>query len=93
MFSLGISNFTAAVVILALYINSPYVLVSYETPQVLWLLCLIVLFWGNHIWTCARRGQIPDDPVVFAIKDRASQLVGVSFVVVLFMAKYIYLEF
>ena len=93
MFSLGISNFTAAVVILALYINSPYVLVSYETPQVLWLLCLIVLFWGNHIWTCARRGQIPDDPVVFAIKDRASQLVGVSFTVVLFKGKYIYLEF
>jgi hypothetical protein len=68
------------------------VLVSYETPQVLWLLCLIVLFWGNHIWTCARRGQIPDDPVVFAIKDRASQLVGVSFVVVLFLAKYLYLD-
>ncbi|MZR31704.1 UbiA family prenyltransferase [Sneathiella litorea] len=89
MFGLGITNFTAAVVILALYINSPFVLSSYASPEVLWLLCLIVLFWGNHIWVCARRGEIPDDPVVFAIKDRASQLVGVSFVVVLFLAKYI----
>ena len=89
MFGLGITNFTAAVVILALYINSPFVLSSYSSPEVLWLLCLIVLFWGNHIWVCARRGEIPDDPVVFAIKDRASQLVGVSFVVVLFLAKYL----
>ena len=89
MFGLGITNFTAAVVILALYINSPFVLRSYASPEVLWLLCLIVLFWGNHIWVCARRKEIPDDPVVFAIKDRASQLVGVSFVVVLFFAKYI----
>lgn len=89
MFSLGIANFTAAVIILTLYINSPFVLTSYSTPEFLWLLCLIVLFWGNHIWVCARRGDIPDDPVVFAIKDRASQLVGVSFVIVLFLAKYI----
>ncbi|WP_288903825.1 UbiA family prenyltransferase [uncultured Sneathiella sp.] len=89
MFGLGITNFTAAVVILALYINSPFVLSSYASPEVLWLLCLVVLFWGNHIWVCARRGEIPDDPVVFAIKDRASQLVGISFVVVLFLAKYI----
>lgn len=89
MFILGVSNFTAAVVILSLYINSPFVLISYERPEILWLLCLIVLFWGNHIWTCARRGEIPDDPVVFAIKDRASQLVGVTFVIVLFVAKYL----
>tara|TARA_R110002111_G_scaffold251532_4_gene315966 strand:- start:3395 stop:4831 length:1437 start_codon:yes stop_codon:yes gene_type:complete len=89
MFSLGITNFTAAVVILALYINSPFVLRSYSTPEALWLLCLLVLFWGNHIWVCARRNEIPDDPVVFAIKDRASQLVGVSFVIVLFLAKYL----
>lgn len=89
MFGLGITNFTAAVVILALYINSPFVLSSYASPEVLWLLCLVVLFWGNHIWVCAKRGEIPDDPVVFAIKDRASQLVGISFVVVLFLAKYI----
>tara|TARA_R110000787_G_scaffold215862_2_gene324960 strand:+ start:21175 stop:22611 length:1437 start_codon:yes stop_codon:yes gene_type:complete len=89
MFALGITNFTAAVVILALYINSSFVLLSYSTPEALWLLCLLVLFWGNHIWVCARRKEIPDDPVVFAIKDRASQLVGVSFVIVLFLAKYI----
>ncbi|MCF8468099.1 MAG: UbiA family prenyltransferase [Sneathiella sp.] len=88
MFSLGITNFTAAVVILALYINSDSVVRLYKSPEVLWLLCLLVLFWGNHIWVCARRGEIPDDPVVFAIKDKASRLVGISFVIVLFLAKY-----
>ena len=89
MFSLGIANITASVLILALYINSAEVVQLYQTPEILWLLCLLMLYWGNRIWVGARRGKIADDPVVFAIKDKVSRMVGVGFVIVILAAKYI----
>jgi HAD superfamily hydrolase (TIGR01549 family) len=89
MFSLGIANITASVLVLALYINSEEVTVLYQSPIILWLLCLLMLYWGNRIWVGARRGKIADDPVVFAIKDKVSRLVGVGFVLVVLAAKYI----
>lgn len=89
MFSLGIANITASVLVLALYINSDEVTVLYRSPTILWLLCLLMLYWGNRIWVGARRGKINDDPVVFAIKDKVSRMVGASFVLVVLAAKYI----
>ena len=89
MFSLGIANITASVLILALYINSEEVIRLNQSPEMLWLLCLLMLYWGNHIWVSARRGKIADDPVVFAIKDKVSRMVGVAFVIVALAARYI----
>jgi HAD superfamily hydrolase (TIGR01549 family) len=89
MFSLGIANITASVLVLALYINSDEVTILYQSPIILWLLCLLMLYWGNRIWVGARRGKIADDPVVFAIKDKVSRMVGASFVLVVLAAKYI----
>ena len=89
MFSLGISNITASVLVLALYINSEEVTILYQSPVILWLLCLLMLYWGNRIWVGARRGKIADDPVVFAIKDKVSRLVGVSFLLVVLAAKHL----
>ena len=89
MFSLWIVNITASVLILALYINSEEVIRLNQSPEMLWLLCLLMLCWGNHIWVSARRGKIADDPVVFAIKDKVSRMVGVAFVIVALAARYI----
>ena len=55
MFSLGIANITASVLVLALYINSKEVIGLYRTPEILWFLCLLLLYWGNRIWVGARR--------------------------------------
>ena len=89
MFSLGTSNITASVLVLAFYINSDEVMQMYKTPEILWGLCLLMLYWGNRIWVGARRGKISDDPVVFAIKDKVSRMVGVGFLVVVLAAKFI----
>ena len=89
MFSLGTANITAAVLVLALYINSEEVLSLYQSPEALWLLCLLMLYWGNRIWVGARRGLITDDPVVFAIRDKVSNAVGLGFVAVMLLARYL----
>jgi len=89
MFSLGIANITASVVVLAFYINSDEVVQLYKSPEILWGLCLLMLYWGNRIWVGAKRGKIDDDPVVFAIKDRVSRMVGMGFLLIILAARFI----
>lgn len=80
--SMGAAAGYCSVLVLALYINSPDVIENYTYPQALWMLCPIVLYWISRMWQRAGRGEMNDDPVVFAIKDRISRWVGVSAAVV-----------
>lgn len=83
--SMGAASGYIAVLVLALYINSQDVKPLYGRPKVLCLLCPILLFWMSRLWLLARRNQLHDDPVVFALKDRVSQLLGIlsAFTIVL----------
>ncbi|WP_321395921.1 UbiA family prenyltransferase [Emcibacter sp.] len=89
MFSLGIANITASVLVLALFINSEEIVSQYKSPELLWGLCLLMLYWGNRIWVGARRGKITEDPVVFAIKDRVSRIVGLGLILIVLAAHFI----
>jgi 4-hydroxybenzoate polyprenyltransferase len=73
--SLGGSSGYLAVLVLALYINSTASEALYRHPQVLWLLCPLLLYWISRAWLIAHRGHMHDDPVVFALTDRVSRLV------------------
>lgn len=74
--SLGASSGYIAVLVLALYINSPEVKILYRTPELLWLVCLVLLYWISRVWIIAHRGRMHEDPIVFALKDRMSYSVG-----------------
>lgn len=65
-----------AVLVLALYINSPDVVRLYALPQALWAGCLVLLYWLGRILILTHRGVMHDDPVVFAVTDRVSLLCG-----------------
>jgi 4-hydroxybenzoate polyprenyltransferase len=69
-----------AVTIFILYISSDAVRTLYAHPQLLWLICPILLYWLSRVLMLAHRRALPDDPVLFAITDRVSRL---SFVAVL----------
>lgn len=71
--------------VLALYLNSDAVRVLYAHPNRLWLICVIVLFWISRTLLLTHRGEVHDDPVIFAATDRTSQLSVVA-AVVAFMA-------
>jgi hypothetical protein len=45
-----------------------------------------LLFWISRIWLKAQRGQVHDDPVVFAIKDPISQVLAVLVIAVVAFA-------
>jgi hypothetical protein len=72
--------------ILALYMNSPEVARLYRNPQWLWLICPLIVYWTTRSWVLARRGSVNDDPVVFALRDRASYAVGFCAVVLFLLS-------
>ncbi len=61
-----------AVLILALYINTADVTRLYAHPQVLWGIVPVLLYWISKIWLIAHRGEMNEDPVVYALTDRES---------------------
>ena len=67
-----------AVMVLALYINSDQVEKLYRTPEALWLLCPLLLYWITRVWFLAKRKALHDDPISFALRDRVSLLCGVT---------------
>ncbi len=74
---LGITSGFASVLVLALYLNSEAVVRLYAAPQIMWLAIPLLLFWISWIWMKAHRGEMHDDPIIFAIKDKISRAIGV----------------
>ena len=70
--SFGTASAYLAVLVLALYLNSPELKLLYRHPQALWAVFALTLYWVSRIWMFAFRGQMHDDPIVFAFKDRVS---------------------
>ncbi|WP_346830291.1 UbiA family prenyltransferase [Pseudomonas abietaniphila] len=84
--SLGASSGYLAVMVLALYIQDAKTTALYVTPHVIWLACPLLLFWVTRVWMLTHRGLMNEDPVVFAIRDRTSQLIGAVFLLMFWIA-------
>jgi len=79
----GISCGFLASLVLTLYISSPAVEPLYKQPLVLWMLCPLYLYWFNRIWMFAGRGNLKEDPLIFAARDRVTYFaVAVAAVVI-----------
>ncbi len=87
--SLGGSAGYTAVLVLALYIQDSHTASLYATPALIWLACPLLLFWISRAWLIAHRGQMHDDPIVFALKDPVSLGVTAVFAAVFFLARII----
>ncbi len=70
----GMTSGFASVVVLALFIDSPLIAQNYHNPQLIWLVCPLVLYLLMRIWVLARRNEMNDDPVVFLMTDWRSQI-------------------
>jgi len=81
--TLGITSGYAAILVLALYLNSDAVVRLYRTPEIIWGAVPVMLFWVSWMWMKAHRGKMHDDPLVFAVKDKASLLAGLAFAAVM----------
>jgi len=82
---LGITSGFAAVLVLALYLNSEAVVRLYRNPYAVWGAVPVLLFWVNWMWLQAHRDNMHDDPLVFAVKDKVSLLAGGAFAIVMIL--------
>jgi 4-hydroxybenzoate polyprenyltransferase len=83
---LGTTSSYLSVLVLCLYINSEHVGQQYARAGVLWFLVPLLLYWVSRIWFVAKRGELPGDPVAYAVRDRVSFAVGALVVLVLAIA-------
>jgi len=70
--SFGTASAYAAVVVFSLYISRPDVFTLYRHPGRLWLIVPLMLYWLHRVWLLASRGELDEDPVIFAVSDRVS---------------------
>jgi 4-hydroxybenzoate polyprenyltransferase len=78
LLSLGVGSSFSAVVIFSLYVHSQDVGLLYSSPEFLFLLCPIVLYWLSRTWLLAHRGELKEDPVTLAIRDPVSYGVALA---------------
>ena len=83
---MGVSSGFMAVLVLALYITSDTVTRLYSRPEMLWSVCPLILFWIGRIWLLAHRGEVKDDPLMFAIRDWTTWVVALAGTAVLLAA-------
>jgi 4-hydroxybenzoate polyprenyltransferase len=73
LLALGVATGTLAVFVLALYLSSAHAQ-GYDRAGLSWLVCVLLLYWLSHMWLNANRGRMSDDPLVFALNNRVSQV-------------------
>lgn len=83
---MGIASGYLSVIVVALYVNSPDVAILYSRPKVLWLLCPLLLHWISRLWLKTGRGEMTDDPIMFALWDRGSQFIAITMAVIIYLA-------
>lgn len=79
----GLGTGAVSAMLLALYIDDRAADFSGVGADLLWLAVPLLLYWVLRIWFLALRGRVASDPVVFALRDRVSLMVGLVFVALL----------
>ena len=71
--ALGVSSSTASVLIVVLYLtNDAFPSGVYHHPNWLWVAPFLLMLWAGRVWLLAGRGELDEDPVAFALRDRFS---------------------
>jgi 4-hydroxybenzoate polyprenyltransferase len=81
----GVGSGLLAGLVLALYVNGQETRAVYPRPEMLWGVCPLFVYWILRVWLVAHRGNMHDDPILFAFRDKVSYIVGFLIVVVVLL--------
>jgi len=84
--SFGTASAFSAVVIFSIYISNNDVSKLYRHATLLWMILPFMLLWLCRVWLLASRGKLQEDPVVFALTDVMSLLIGAAIACVVLLA-------
>jgi H+/Cl- antiporter ClcA len=93
LWPLGIGAGVSAVVIFGLFISAPETQARYATPQLLWLVAIGLIYWIARLWVKTSRGEMHDDPIIYAIKDYGSRVVIIAMTTTMIVAHLFTLTF
>jgi 4-hydroxybenzoate polyprenyltransferase/phosphoserine phosphatase len=91
--SMGTASGYIAVLVFSLYVEQGAREAAYAEPLFLWFSVPVLLYWISRIWLLAGRGQMEDDPVKFALRDKVSLTCGAVLVMLAVAARYLPLNF
>jgi 4-hydroxybenzoate polyprenyltransferase/phosphoserine phosphatase len=74
LWPLGVGAALCAVVVFGFFISAPETQSRYATPQLLWLVAAGLIYWLARLWIKTARGEMDDDPIVFAVRDFGSRV-------------------
>lgn len=82
----GAASGYLAVLVIVFYIDTPATAINYMHPRVLWLLSPLLFYWISRLWIKTTRGEMHDDPIVYAARDMCSWMVLITFCVITLFA-------
>lgn len=89
LWPLGVGSALSAVVVFGLFISAPETQTRYATPQLLWLAAIGLTYWLGRLWIKTSRGEMHDDPVVYAIKDFGSRTTVSCIIFIVLIAHFV----
>lgn len=89
LWPLGIGTAMSAVVVFGLFISAPETQARYATPQLLWLVAIGLIYWLARLWIKTSRGEMHDDPVIYAIKDHGSRVTVLAMIATMLAAHFL----
>lgn len=89
LWPLGIGASLCSVVVFGLFVGSPETLARYANADLLWLVGIGLLYWNARLWIKTARGEMHDDPLVFALRDYGSRVTVLAMVAVTVLARFV----
>ena len=89
LWPLGVGAALSAVVVLGLFISAPETQARYRSPDLLWLAAFGMIYWLGRLWIKTSRGEMHDDPVVYAMRDRGSRVAILAIVALALAAHFL----
>jgi 4-hydroxybenzoate polyprenyltransferase len=89
LWPLGIGASLCSTVVFGLYIGSPGIESRYRNTEVLWLVGIGLIYWIARLWIKTARGEMHDDPIVFAIKDFGSRVTLLTMIALTIFAHFL----
>jgi len=74
--TLGMGSGLLSVLVFALYLEGDSVSSLYPNPLLLWGAVPLLAFWVSWVWMKSGRGEVDQDPILFAVRDRVSLVSG-----------------
>ena len=77
LIAMGVAFSVGALILLGIFLSVVAVPeMLYRSPQRFWIAVPLLLIWTFRIWVFAVRGSLPDDPVLFSLRDPLSLSLG-----------------